>query len=371
MPACGSQFSPRSRRAAKKMLRKLTQHLRKTGLRRKQQTAGAPRARWESKWMHKSTKKRNIKKKEDQKPKLRTRHFRCDDKYKRATTWASLLDHDFAYTKSGVPDRRLKLWNGINIREDGTVDGRHLIPWVPIHSTKFNIRTRVLLPRQEHTHTLIFLHGFQRDGSDYTTRPYFFFDEEKFAYQGLKIVVPTAKYRPISFWSGHEATSWVDYWSDNNGEREDDICPQSVAESRKRIHSIIDREIQLLGDKAGKVFVGGTSQGAIMALESALSYPRVVGGVVACVGHLHSTTKVPARKRNLPIYLYNGLSDRIMSWPWVRKGYGRFDEAGYKNVHSYVMDGVGHHMADVEGVWIIDFLTHMIKKPKDGWKETR
>jgi len=290
MPTTAMELSPRTRRAAKKILRKLTHHLRKTGLRRKRQTAGATRAAWMSKWQHKSTKKRNSKKKEESKHRLRTRHFQSDDKWKRATTWASLLDHDFAYTKSGVPDRRLKLWNGINIRDDGSVDGRHLIPWVPIHSTKFNIRTRVLLPRQEHTHTLIFLHGFQRAGSDYTTRPYFFFDEEKFAYQGLKIVVPSAKNRPISFWSGHEATSWVDYWSDNGGVREDDICPKSVEETRKRIHSIVDREIQLLGGNAGKVLLGGTSQGAIMALDSALSYPRVLGGVVGCVGHLHSST---------------------------------------------------------------------------------
>ena len=32
---------------------------------------------------------------------------------------------------------------------------------------------------------------------------------------------------------------------------------------------------------------------------------------------------------------------------------------------------VAHHMGDVEGLWIVDFLATMIKKPKGGWAQTR
>merc|ERR1719162_964508 len=165
----------------------------------------------------------------------------------------------------------------------------------------------ILRPRAgNRQYTLVHLHQFNCDGFGYAYyRPHYFFSAKKFPCTGLKVVLPTAEEMPITCHEGYPKHAWYDYFTDHEGRREDDSCMKTLSSTRDRIFRILDREIELLGGDASRVFLGGTSQGCCAALHCALQYPRLLGGVVGIVGHLLSCTPVPAAKRHLPIFLYN------------------------------------------------------------------
>jgi len=246
----------------------------------------------------------------------------------------------------------------------------------PMHADKFHRRAAAndedlsgqlseLRPRgQRHDYTLVYLHQFCLDGKSYVEwRPHYFFSATKLPHLRLKVTLPTAKAIPITVHDGAEQYAWYDYKTDFEGRQEDELDRQSLRETQSHIFSILDREIALLNGDASRVFLGGASQGCCTALHCALTYPRLLGGFVGFVGHLLSSSPVPAKKRNLPIYLYNGREDKTMRWGWVRNTYRRFDDAGYTDVHIKVEAGVTHEgPKNKEREWIHDFLSSRIPK---------
>eukprot|EP00747_Dinoflagellata_sp_TGD_P060522 gnl/TRDRNA2_/TRDRNA2_152066_c0_seq1.p1 gnl/TRDRNA2_/TRDRNA2_152066_c0~~gnl/TRDRNA2_/TRDRNA2_152066_c0_seq1.p1 ORF type:complete len:324 (+),score=26.42 gnl/TRDRNA2_/TRDRNA2_152066_c0_seq1:3-974(+) len=221
-------------------------------------------------------------------------------------------------------------------------------------------RLSYLLPTGgRHHFTLIYLHQFCCNGASYVHfKPRYFFSASKLPQLKLKVVVPTARAIPITIHDGCKQYAWYDYKTDFEGKREDNIFPSSLRNTRAKIFKILDREIAKLNGDASRVLIGGSSQGCCTALHVALTYNRLLGGVVGTAGHLLSCTPLPARKKQLPIYLYNGLEDETMRWSWVRTTYARFSAAGYANVHIRKERGVTHEKpARKEGEWIVDFLS--------------
>lgn len=219
----------------------------------------------------------------------------------------------------------------------------------------------ILRPKQgKHEYTLVYLHQFNCQGFGYAGSPHYFYSATKFPFKGLKVVLPTARTMPISCHDGEVKNAWYDYLTDNDGVREDKVKMTTLRETRDRIFAILDHEIRLLGGDASRVFIGGASQGCCTSLHCALTYPRVLGGYVGVVGHLLSCTPVPAAKMNMPIMLYNGLDDWVMRWPWVRKTFRRFEDAGYKRVKLHRAPGMTHDTGIKERDFLVDFLRTVI-----------
>jgi phospholipase/carboxylesterase len=255
----------------------------------------------------------------------------------------------------------------------------------PLHANKFrrtgatsmkstaaepNLSGRIstLRPHGPHEYTLIYLHQFCLNGTNYMDwKPHYFFSATKLPYLNLKVTLPTAKAIPITVHEGCKQYAWYDYKTDYDGKQEDKLDRRSLQETRDRIFTILDREIAMLGGDASKVFLGGASQGCCTALHCALQYPRKLGGFVGVVGHLLSITPLPSSKSSMPIYLYNGLADRTMRWSWVSKTYSRFREAEYTNVHIHKEEGITHEkLAGNERKWILKFLSQTIPKDTKG-----
>mmetsp|Transcript_66773 Transcript_66773/g.159737 ORF Transcript_66773/g.159737 Transcript_66773/m.159737 type:complete len:512 (-) Transcript_66773:13-1548(-) len=225
--------------------------------------------------------------------------------------------------------------------------------------------------RGKHEYTLVYLHQFCCDGPGYVDwKPHYFFSATKLSWLHLKVIFPTAKAIPITAHGGAYQYAWYDYRTDYDGEREDVLCRSSLRDTRDRIFKILDREIALLGGDASRVFLGGASQGCCTALHCALQYPRLLGGFVGILGHLLSASPVPARKREMPFYLFNGRDDMTMRWGWVRQTYDRFRHAGFTNVHVRCEAGVTHYKPkNKERQWILEFLTKRLRR--DGPVRTK
>jgi len=212
-----------------------------------------------------------------------------------------------------------------------------------------------------HQYTLVYLHQFNCEGHGYAYwKPHYFYSATKFPFNGLKIVLPTARSIPITAHDQEEKFAWYDYLTDYDGVREDKVNMKSLRETRDRIFKILDNEIRLLDGDASRVLIGGASQGCCTALHCALQYPRNLGGVVGIVGHLLSCTPVPAAKKNMPVSLYNGLDDTVMRWSWVRKTFRRLEDVGYSDLRMHREAGVQHDTGPKEREWLVDFLARYV-----------
>lgn len=120
----------------------------------------------------------------------------------------------------------------------------------------------------------------------------------------------TAWVLPGATFAADEAPD-VRWWFDND--RKD---PVEVQHSRRLITELIDARIRG-GMAPENIFLVGFSQGAVMAVDTALRYPRRLGGVVALSGYVlqpeHVREERHPANNNLPIFLAHGVRDTILS----------------------------------------------------------
>lgn len=140
-------------------------------------------------------------------------------------------------------------------------------------------------PRDElHRCTLIYLHGFQGEGSGY-------FDPENeldFPWRagdnyapGLRVLMPTAP-ELIMPWG-----EWTNAWYTYRNEQSNDIGDACTLEAtRKFLSTIVHAEVERCGGDGSRVFLGGVSQGCSAALDTYLRLaPQLrLGGFVGSIG---------------------------------------------------------------------------------------
>jgi len=270
----------------------------------------------------------------------------------------------------------------------------------------FSAQDQVIAPTgAKHTHSFIYLHGYQCDGYSYMCEPEYFYkvkkkakkkgsksktkgdsmeddDEEDFEpHPGMKVILPSAPLRKITAARAEEMPSWYDYLTDLDGEGEDDFPKEELEEVTKRIHELLDREVAAVGAK--NVFLGGASQGSGVALHCALTYPGGgLGGICCTMGHVLSMTEIKSEwvETKTPVHVYHGLADETMPWEkWVEPTYKRLGEAGV-TVKVTLEGNVDHGDGDREMAWTRNFLTEVLrpasvkkveakKKPAAGGKK--
>jgi phospholipase/carboxylesterase len=121
-------------------------------------------------------------------------------------------------------------------------------------------------------------------------------------------------------------------------ERETHNAEQLEA-SRARIAGLMDAVIAQ-GVLAESVFLVGFSQGAVMALETALKYPERLGGVVALSGYLASpgrlATERHAANARVPVFLSHGTKDETLPVDFGRRAEVALTSFGYSvEYHEY------------------------------------
>jgi predicted esterase len=229
-------------------------------------------------------------------------------------------------------------------------------------------RVWVIPPAGEHTHTLIYCHGFGENNSGGWYEENcsdIFCHRSSAAFPGLRILCPDAPMRDITVYEGERLRSWYDYLTDHEGEAEDELRPETMEDAAKRIHALVARETKTLGD-ASRVFVGGCSQGCITSLHAVATLPAkaTIGAFVGCVGHVLKSTPV----ENLPsrvqggLYFFQGISDKVMQWQWVGPTFERL-QALPMPIHIRRVPGIGHDIDDVEHEMLASFLTSVMPTP--------
>ncbi|HET8754330.1 MAG TPA: alpha/beta fold hydrolase [Salinimicrobium sp.] len=134
------------------------------------------------------------------------------------------------------------------------------------------------------------------------------------------------------------------YWNNTGGKFSDD--KQAIA-SRDQIAVFIDEAVAAYPVDKDNVTLVGFSQGTILSLAVALSYPEKVKNVVALSGYINIEILKENYKENdfsrLAVYSSHGNSDPVIPVAWARKTKPFLDALGIEN--SFSEFPVGHGVA--------------------------
>lgn len=174
--------------------------------------------------------------------------------------------------------------------------------------------------------SVIWLHGLGASGHDFENIPPVLNLPVDLP---IRFIFPHAPTRPISINAGYIMPAWYDIYSLERGEREDD---KGILESARQIMQLIEQE-ELRGIPSNKIVLAGFSQGAAMALQAALHYPKKLAGVFALSGYLPLSHQFGERlseaNRTIPIYMAHGTEDQVVPLQYARHSKAYLTQQGY------------------------------------------
>ncbi|XP_055380675.1 acyl-protein thioesterase 1 [Condylostylus longicornis] len=165
----------------------------------------------------------------------------------------------------------------------------------------------ILEATAKHTSTLIFLHGLGDTGHGWSAavgsiRP-----------SHMKVICPTAPTMPVSLNGGFQMPSWFDLRTLDISGPEDE---EGIKRATGNIHQMIDKEIAE-GIPSNRILLGGFSQGGALALYSALTFSRPLGGVIALSCWLPMHKQFPGymvQYDEIPIFQAHGDVDPVLPY---------------------------------------------------------
>ena len=190
-------------------------------------------------------------------------------------------------------------------------------------------------PQTSPVGSIIWLHGLGADGNDFvplvpelrlpSTLP-------------LRFVFPHAPQIPVTINNRYVMPAWYDILSLTT---ERHVDHSGIDASVKKIHGLIEQEIDR-GIPAEKIMLAGFSQGAVIALTTALTYPERLAGVVALSGYLPNMDLVmqyaSSTNQSLPIFIAHGTDDTVVPFILGQRVYHFLQQKNYPvEWHNYPM----------------------------------
>ncbi len=171
------------------------------------------------------------------------------------------------------------------------------------------LETIVVEPAAPANAAVIWMHGLGADGHDFEpVVPEFDLRPPL----SVRFIFPHAPFRPITINGGHVMRGWYDITELSSLQQED---ATGVQASARAIEALIAQQIES-GIPAQRIVLAGFSQGAAMALHTALRYAQPLAGVIALSGYLPLAAALEAEAHSAnartPIFLAHGNQDNVV-----------------------------------------------------------
>jgi phospholipase/carboxylesterase len=207
--------------------------------------------------------------------------------------------------------------------------------------------------------SVIWMHGLGADGSDFAG---IIPELELPKNAAIRFIFPHAPAKPISINGGYKMRAWCDLAFMEDGvtldlEKSPDV--KGIEESSKLVVELIDAEIEK-GIKPEKILLIGFSQGGVMALHTAMHYPKKLAGAANLSSYFPTVKTMPMDGINakLPVFFGYGNYDNVIPAALSEKTFQFFKSNGNSaERHAYDMQ---HSVCSEElkaiGVWIAKLL---------------
>ncbi len=155
------------------------------------------------------------------------------------------------------------------------------------------------------TASVIWLHGLGATGHDFEP----IVPELKLS-DAVRFVFPHAPNRAVTVNGGMVMPAWYDIISIDIERR---IDSQQIMLSADAIGKLIDQEIER-GISSDRIFIAGFSQGGAVAYQTALSYPKPLGGLIALSTYFATSDSIELSQANqsLPVFIGHGTMDNVV-----------------------------------------------------------
>ncbi|KAJ1729597.1 hypothetical protein LPJ61_003446 [Coemansia biformis] len=212
----------------------------------------------------------------------------------------------------------------------------------------------VLRATGTHTASVIFVHGLGDSG--YGWEPV-----AKILAQSLphvKFVLPHAPEQPVTLNGGFRMPSWYDIRSlDKIATNEDE---DGMNASMRKLNELVRSEIDA-GIPAGRIVLGGFSQGGAMALFTGLQSEYKLAGLAVLSGYLPVHERIMARatdaSKRTPIFHGHGTADEVVLFQYGEMSAKILQQSGY-SVDLRPYRHMGHSTSDEE---LRDLQTFLVK----------
>ncbi len=177
--------------------------------------------------------------------------------------------------------------------------------------------------------SVIWLHGLGANGHDFEP-----IVPELRLPTGVRFIFPHAPNKTITVNGGMVMPAWYDIISIDI---ERTIDTQQIQESTQAINELIEQEIER-GIPSDSIFIAGFSQGGAVAYETALSYPKPLGGLIALSTYFATkkTISIHESNQHLPIFIGHGVTDNVVAEILGRQAEQELIDLGFDpQYHNY------------------------------------
>ncbi len=185
------------------------------------------------------------------------------------------------------------------------------------------LETVIVEPEITPTHSVIWLHGLGADGHDFEMiMP----ELQPHASPSIRFILPHAPTREVSLFGGMPARAWFDIFF-RDGEY--GYIPEDIITMAAEIEHLIDMQITG-GILPQNIFLAGFSQGGAMAVYTALTSQKKLGGILGLSTFLPIAHELCEQTTHrLPILIAHGTADDVVPFSSGVALVNTFKEAGF------------------------------------------
>ncbi len=193
----------------------------------------------------------------------------------------------------------------------------------------------IIEPAEKATASIIWLHGLGANGHDFEPIvPQLKLSPEL----AIRFIFPHAPSRPVTLNQGMVMPAWFDILG---LDRQSQVDEQGIQETCQQIHQLIHHEKQQ-GIPASRIILGGFSQGGVIALQSAFTYPESLAGAFGLSTYLPHPNQFNihdhAAQENTRLFLAHGTYDPVLPYELGESSFQALHQNQFQvEWHSYPM----------------------------------
>jgi|ERR1712137_341177 len=210
----------------------------------------------------------------------------------------------------------------------------------------------ILKPKENHTASVIFLHGLGDTGFGWSE----LFSE--IAHPNVRYIFPTAPVAPVSLNAGMEMHSWFDIKGLDTQSPQDETGINAAANT---IESLVEEE-EKLGISSDRIFVGGFSQGGAASLYYGLTRSKNHAGIIALSCWLPLHHHFPAKfggGKNTRVLQCHGTHDPLVPLTWADLSHALLKQL-LPNCTLKKYNGMMHSSCDAEMREVKEFIKNCL-----------
>lgn len=192
-----------------------------------------------------------------------------------------------------------------------------------------------VLTHPEPTHTVFWLHGLGADGSDFVPIAAELKLNDNYK---VKFLFPNAPIMPITINNGYEMRAWFDI---KDLSINPEIDAVGIQQSVDTLTQMIKNELNS-GIESENIILAGFSQGGVIALQTGLTFPQKLGGMLILSSFLPQSDKIltdaSPNNQTTSIFQAHGTQDTMLPYALGDMTAKALQQANYPvEFHSYDM----------------------------------